>query len=273
MAHKRKGKDKKKEYVSPRSDSSHRRELRRYQRRNQKIIFFVIVAVIIAALICVPTMLFVYSPFGGPLLGGDGPSILDLGDPPKKEPTDIDVGDDDDDDIPPYTGPNPVATMQISGFGIIEIELFMDKAPITAQNFIDLVRQGKYDGVIFHRIIKDFMIQGGDFTNMDGSGGHAASYHQGLGSPDDPNSWVIPDEFHPDLKNTAGTLSMANRGPDTGGSQFFINTVINSHLDNKHSVFGSVRSGMDVVTSIENVQTSNEKPVNDVVISSITIQE
>lgn len=157
---------------------------------------------------------------------------------------------------------------------IIKVQLEPDKAPITTQNFIDLANLGKYTNVPFHRIIDDFMIQGGDFTNFDGTGGHAAKYHEGYGNPNDENTWVIPDEFHPDLTHERGAISMANAGPNTGGSQFFIVQAEGGahHLDNKHSVFGRVIQGMDIVDEIAGVETdSNDRPLSPVTIKSITI--
>ena len=142
--------------------------------------------------------------------------------------------------------------------GTFEIELFTEKAPITTKNFIDLTNKGFYDGLIFHRVIKGFMIQGG-CPKGDGTG--------------DPG-YKIDDEFHPDLKHDSeGILSMANAGPNTGGSQFFITLAPTSWLDGKHAVFGKVTKGMDVVKAIEEVQTgAQDKPVEDVVINKVTIK-
>jgi len=142
--------------------------------------------------------------------------------------------------------------------GTFEIELFTEKAPITTQNFIDLINKGFYNGLIFHRIIKDFMIQGGD-PDGDGSG-----------SP----GYTIKDEFDPELThNSEGILSMANRGPDTGGSQFFITLAPTPHLDGKHAVFGKVTKGIEIVREIGNLATgANDKPVEDVIIKKITIK-
>ncbi|MEW5937302.1 MAG: peptidylprolyl isomerase [Candidatus Thermoplasmatota archaeon] len=169
-----------------------------------------------------------------------------------------------------FGGETPVETQS----KIIVIELFTGEAPITARNFMSLAEQGRYNGVAFHRVIDNFMIQGGDFTNGDGTGGHAAEYHEGLGNPDDPNTWVIPDEFHPSLTHDRGMVSMANRGPDTGGSQFFIvqNPQGAHHLDNKHAVFGRVVSGMEIVDAIAKVPTdSNDRPLSPVIMKSVTI--
>ncbi len=119
--------------------------------------------------------------------------------------------------------------------GDMLIELFADKAPKTVNNFVFLARQGFYDGIIFHRVIANFMAQGGDPTGK-GSGGPG---------------YKFADEFHPSLRHDKpGTLSMANAGPNTNGSQFFITHVPTPHLDNKHTVFGQVIKGMDVLMSI-----------------------
>ena len=119
--------------------------------------------------------------------------------------------------------------------GTIVIELFADKAPKTVNNFVFLAREGFYDGIIFHRVIKDFMAQGGDPTG------------KGTGGP----GYKFADEFHPSLKHDKpGRLSMANAGPNTNGSQFFITHVATPWLDNKHAIFGQVVEGMDVLLSI-----------------------
>jgi len=138
-----------------------------------------------------------------------------------------------------------------TSMGDIKIELY-DDMPITTGNFKNLVEQGVYDGTIFHRVIDGFMIQGGDPTGT------------GYGDPSIP---AIPDEFTDHNKNDRGTIAMANSGPDTGSSQFFINLVNNNHLDEKHPVFGKVIEGMDVVDSIGKVQTdANDRPLQDVEI-------
>jgi cyclophilin family peptidyl-prolyl cis-trans isomerase len=142
--------------------------------------------------------------------------------------------------------------------GKFKIELFTDKAPLTVGNFIKLVDKGFYNGLIFHRVIPNFMIQGG------------CPHGTGRGGP----GYTIRDEFHPDLKhNSKGILSMANAGPDTGGSQFFITVAPTPWLDGHHSIFGKVIEGMDVVESISKVDKDrNDKPLKDVVISSINIK-
>ncbi|MBN1160040.1 MAG: peptidylprolyl isomerase [Candidatus Diapherotrites archaeon] len=134
--------------------------------------------------------------------------------------------------------------------GSVVIELYPDM-PITAGNFQRLVEEGFYDGVIFHRIIDGFMIQGGDPTGT------------GMGGP----GYTIPDEFGDENKNDRGTIAMANAGPNTGGSQFFINLVNNNFLDEKHPVFGKVIEGMDVIDKIAKLPTDeNDKPLEDVKI-------
>ncbi|MEK6845062.1 MAG: peptidylprolyl isomerase [Nanoarchaeota archaeon] len=139
-----------------------------------------------------------------------------------------------------------------TNYGNIVINLYSDM-PITTGNFEKLVSKGFYDGVIFHRIIDGFMLQGGDPQGT------------GMGGP----GYSIEDEFtHAGgNKNLRGTISMANSGPNTGGSQFFINLVDNNFLDDKHPAFGKVIEGMDVVDKIAKVETNDEdKPLEDVII-------
>jgi len=132
--------------------------------------------------------------------------------------------------------------------GTIKLELFADKAPRTVKNFVDLANKGFYDGLKFHRVISDFMIQTGDPTGT------------GCGGP----GYEFDDEFHPDLKHDGpGTLSMANAGPNTNGSQFFITHVACPWLDGRHSVFGKVVEGQDVV----------DKTRQGDVMQSVKIQE
>lgn len=152
---------------------------------------------------------------------------------------------------------NPIAVFE-TNHGTFEIELFEDKAPITVKNFVDLAEKGFYDGLIFHRVIDGFMIQGGDPNGM------------GTGGP----GYTIPDEFHKDLKHDSeGVLSMANAGPNTGGSQFFITLAATPWLDGHHSVFGKVVKGMDVVREIGKVDTDfQDKPLAKVVMEKVTIR-
>ena len=132
------------------------------------------------------------------------------------------------------------------------ITIALDPAmPITAGNFESLVKKGFYDGLIFHRVMDGFMIQGGDPTGT------------GMSGP----GYVIKDEFTNNNRNVRGTISMANAGPNTGGSQFFINLVNNNHLDTKHPVFGKVIEGMDVVDKIGKTKTgAGNRPVQNVTI-------
>jgi len=144
-----------------------------------------------------------------------------------------------------------------TNYGDIVIEMYQEM-PITTGNFVRLVKTGFYDGVIFHRVIDGFMIQGGDPTGT------------GAGGP----GYEIKDEFtRTDLDNNdRGTISMANAGPNTGGSQFFINLVNNNFLDGKHPVFGKVIKGMDVVDKIAKVRTnSQDKPLQEVKIIKASI--
>ena len=144
-----------------------------------------------------------------------------------------------------------------TNYGNITIELYSDM-PITAGNFEKLVEEGFYDGVIFHRVIDGFMIQGGDPTGT------------GMGGP----GYKIKDEFEHKggNKNNRGTISMANAGPNTGGSQFFINLIDNNFLDGKHPAFGVVVEGMEAVDVIGKVQTdSSDRPLKEVKIISAKI--
>ena len=134
----------------------------------------------------------------------------------------------------PYKTDNPVVEIA-STLGKIAVELFPKEAPDTVANFLKLVEKGYYDGVIFHRVIPKFMVQTGDPQGT------------GRGGP----GWTIIDEFHPKLRHDkAGVLSMANAGPDTGGSQFFITLAATPHLDDRHAIFGKVIEGQDVVVKI-----------------------
>jgi cyclophilin family peptidyl-prolyl cis-trans isomerase len=151
---------------------------------------------------------------------------------------------------------NRTATFDTTA-GTFKVELFEDKAPITTKNFIDLIEKGFYNGTIFHRVIDGFMIQGGDPQGT------------GRGGP----GYTIKDEFHKELKHTeAGILSMANAGPNTGGSQFFVTLAATPWLDNKHAIFGKVTEGMDVVKKIGSTKTGMaDRPVQEQKINSVTI--
>lgn len=144
-----------------------------------------------------------------------------------------------------------------TSMGNFEVELFLDKAPLTVGNFMKLVDKGFYNGLIFHRVIPNFMIQGG-CPNGSGRGGPG---------------YTIRDEFHKDLKHDSpGILSMANAGPNTGGSQFFITVAPTPWLDNHHSIFGKVTNGYEIVEKISKVQKDRQdKPLQEIKINSIKI--
>lgn len=141
--------------------------------------------------------------------------------------------------------------------GVFVAEMFEDKAPLTTKNFIELTEKGFYDGVIFHRVIEDFMIQGGDPTGT------------GMGGP----GYRIKDEFGEGLKHDdEGILSMANAGPDTGGSQFFITLAPTAWLDGHHAIFGKIVEGMDVVRLIGAVPTDfRDRPREAVVMEKVEV--
>jgi cyclophilin family peptidyl-prolyl cis-trans isomerase len=146
-----------------------------------------------------------------------------------------------------------------TSMGNFTIELFEQQAPKTVENFVKLAEKKFYDGVIFHRVIDGFMIQGGDPTGT------------GRGGP----GYQFADELHPQLKHSSeGILSMANAGPNTNGSQFFITLTATPHLDGKHAVFGKVVEGMDVVKKIGKTPTkAGDRPVTDVVMKSVKIEK
>jgi peptidylprolyl isomerase len=169
--------------------------------------------------------------------------------------------------LPSTTNDNE-KTMQATlhtNLGDITIEFIAD-APNTVANFQKLASANFYNGTKFHRVIKGFMIQGGDPLTKD----DALSDRWGTGDP----GYKFADEIHPKNHNDAGTISMANSGPNTNGSQFFINVAPNNFLDSKHTVFGKVVAGMDVVTKIENTPTApGDRPLTPVVIESVTLSD
>ncbi|MFA9403507.1 MAG: peptidylprolyl isomerase [Anaerolineales bacterium] len=161
---------------------------------------------------------------------------------------------------PPAMGIDPQksysATIQTAG-GDIVLQLSADKTPNTVNNFVFLAREGFYDGVVFHRVIENFMVQGGDPTGT------------GRGGP----GYSFADEFHPELRHDGpGVLSMANAGPNTNGSQFFITHVATPHLDGKHSVFGRVTGGLDVLMAIP-ARDPAQAQAPAVAIKTILIEE
>ncbi len=158
---------------------------------------------------------------------------------------------------------NMTAIMK-TNLGEIKLELFDSDAPKTVENFVKLAKEGFYDNTRFHRVIKGFMIQGGDPLSKDSS----LKDRWGTGGP----GYAFEDEIYSNNHNVTGTIAMANGGPNTNGSQFFINTSNNDFLDPKHTVFGKVIEGMDVVKEIENTATEGpDRPIDDVIIESIEI--
>lgn len=167
------------------------------------------------------------------------------------------------------TGPRPSVTLHIEGYGDIEIELYRELAPITVDNFLKLAAEGFYDGTTFHRVIADFMIQGGDPLSRDDD-----PKNDGYGDP----GYTIPDEQNA-APHVRGALSMANKGrPDTGGSQFFIIQQDARYLDGQHTVFGRVVAGLEVVDRIASTETDlngrwgkRHRPLEHIVLSGTTV--
>ncbi len=171
--------------------------------------------------------------------------------------------------------PNPISSTNNQNYmhatlhtsmGDITIEFFDKDAPNTVANFRKLAGAGFYDGTKFHRVIAGFMIQGGDPLTKDDS----MVARWGTGGP----GYTFADEIRENNHNVIGTISMANAGPNTNGSQFFINVANNSYLDGKHTTFGKVTSGMDVVDKLQHVETDgNDRPLTPVVIKSVSLEE
>ena len=160
--------------------------------------------------------------------------------------------------------PHPTAVIRVRDYGDIELELYQDVAPNTVANFISLAKDGFYNGLTFHRIVPGFVLQGGDPLG------------NGYGGPGYSIKGEFSDNgFENNLKHEAGVISMArSQSYDSAGSQFFICTVETPGLDGQHAAFGKVTSGMEVVYAIEKVQTdANDKPLEDIVIESITVDE
>lgn len=150
-----------------------------------------------------------------------------------------------------------------TNLGDIVLELFPTDTPKTVQNFAALAEAGFYDGTRFHRVIKGFMIQGGDPLSRD----TAQQDRWGTGGP----GYQFEDEIHDNNHNMTGTIAMANSGPNTNGSQFFINAADNNFLDTKHTVFGKVISGMDVVRKIEALPTQSDRPTTEALVEKISV--
>jgi len=184
----------------------------------------------------------------------------------KSRESGLPAGGNKEDAIPSFKAEKraAIATMK-TNFGDIKIELFETDAPETVRNFIKLSESGFYNGVKFHRVIKDFMIQGGDPNSKDNNWSD-----DGVGGP----GYTFADEIN-QHKIVKGILAMANSGPNTNGSQFFIVTAESTPwLDGKHTVFGKVIEGMEVVSKIENVETDKARgdhPMEDVIIETIEI--
>ena len=157
---------------------------------------------------------------------------------------------------------NPIVTFTMADGGVIKAELYPEIAPVSVNNFISLIQKGFYDGLIFHRVIKGFMIQGGD-PNGTGTGGPGYSI---------PGEFAI-NGFENDLKHTEGVLSMArSMHPDSAGSQFFIMHKTSPHLDGQYAAFGKVIEGMDVVNKIAETKTDySDRPLEDQVMQSVTV--
>ena len=165
-----------------------------------------------------------------------------------------------------YQHKEPVAGEEVAtihtNYGDISIKFFPEVAPMAVYSFQALAKEGRYDDTIFHRVINGFMIQGGDYTDFNGTGGQSAYGEE------------FDLEISDYLSNIEGAVAMANRGPGTNGSQFYINQVNNNYLDGNYTVFAQVFDGMDVVNNIAQVSTDyNDRPVNDVIIESVEIYE
>lgn len=157
---------------------------------------------------------------------------------------------------------NPIVTIKMKNGGEIKAELYPDIAPITVENFVKLIKEGFYDGLIFHRVIPDFVIQGGcpNGNGMGGPGYHIKGEFASNGVPND-------------LKHTRGVLSMARAmDPNSAGSQFFIMHADVPYLDGEYAAFGKVISGMEEVDRIASVRTRNDRPVEDQIMEKVTVE-
>jgi len=191
--------------------------------------------------------------------------------PPETPSNNVNIEIETMNDLTPTIVSNPTVVLKTNK-GDIEIELFVDKMPITAGNFLKLAKEGFYNETKFHRVINNFMVQGGDPNSR---GEDTSTY--GQGGP----GYAIADEFVEGLSNVRGTISMANSGPNSGGSQFFINLVDNTFLDfdkepltSRHPVFGKVVGGMEVVDIIAREETgARDIPVEPIVIKEVVVKE
>jgi cyclophilin family peptidyl-prolyl cis-trans isomerase len=160
-----------------------------------------------------------------------------------------------------FSNKMPETVILQTNHGNIEIKLLAEEAPNLVKNFVELAKAQKYDNSIFHRVIEGFMIQGGDYENNNGTGG---------------NSWkneYLEDEFSENLSHVRGAVSMANKGPDTNGSQFFIVQQDSTFLDGRHSIFGQVTKGMNVVDKIAGEKTDlNDAPLKKVVLEKVILK-
>ena len=190
-----------------------------------------------------------------------------VGDTPQETPNEVSgapATTTEDNTVSDETDKNPVAVIE-TNVGTIRIELYADLAPITAGNFVKLVKQKFYDGLIFHRVIKGFMIQGGDPNCVSGQGAC------GAGGP----GWSIPLEIVDTLKHSeAGIVAMArSNDPDSAGSQFYITLAAQSFLDGKYAVFGKVVEGLDIVMAIGSVATNDsDRPLEDVIMERVYLE-
>lgn len=184
-------------------------------------------------------------------------ALLNISDVPA---ADLDAADAEYQHKEPVKG-EEVATLH-TNYGDISVKFFPEVAPLAVYSFKALAKESRYDDTIFHRVINSFMIQGGDYTNFNGTGGESAYGEE------------FDLEISDYLSNIEGAVAMANRGPGTNGSQFYINQVNNNYLDGNYTVFAQVFDGMDVVNDIAQVATdASDKPVNDVILESVEIYE
>lgn len=157
--------------------------------------------------------------------------------------------------------PSPKTATLHTNKGDITLQLLHKEAPLLSENFWRLAKEGKYDRTIFHRVIKGFIVQGGDFEFSDGTGGTSF------------RGEYLPDEISPNLSHVRGAVSMANKGPDTNGSQFFIVHQDATFLDGRHSIFGHVIEGMNVVDKLANSKTDmNDRPLERIIVNRISFK-